>query len=267
MIPVIECANVVPGAKLLPPDERGVNETFVGVVDGPSGRHRAYIKVLAGKQLLNELVATTIGRSLGLPIPKGYLLRVRPTDLPESQTLKTFGGEAIVFGSRDADHPSLLRRFTGDQMAARSWVAANFKAWDVATLFDEWVANQDRHVGNLLVAANDEIWLIDHSHCFTGPVWNPPDLVPSRTYANQLADIFVPTLSLPRRVEFKSKAGQEAMRYGGLNQVEIMSASLADKILPVAELDALKSFLANRIPELLNIVGARIGIPNLRGQP
>ena len=74
----IELGNVVPGATPLPPDERGANESFIGHIDVPSGRHKAYIKVLSGKQLVNELVAVTVGRAINLPIPPaiycGYAL-------------------------------------------------------------------------------------------------------------------------------------------------------------------------------------------------
>ena len=40
-IPQIELGNVVPGALPLPPGEKGVNETFIGHIDAPSGRHKA----------------------------------------------------------------------------------------------------------------------------------------------------------------------------------------------------------------------------------
>lgn len=106
-IPQIELGNVVPGATLLAPDEKGVNETFVGHIDANSGRHKAYIKVLPARQLVNELVAATIGRAVNLPIPQGYLLRARPSDLPQSQLLQQWGmEEALVFGSRSLDHPT-----------------------------------------------------------------------------------------------------------------------------------------------------------------
>jgi hypothetical protein len=86
-IPAVKLGNVVPGAKLLDKADRGVNETFVGFVDIPSERFRAYIKVLVGRQLVNELVATVLGRAVGLPIPECYLVRARPLDLPQSFAL------------------------------------------------------------------------------------------------------------------------------------------------------------------------------------
>src|SRR5690606_22477174 len=54
--------------------------------------------------------------------------------------------------------------------------------------FDSWIANIDRHPGNLLFGGKDEIWLIDHGHCFSGPTWEPSDLDPGAAYRNRLAE-------------------------------------------------------------------------------
>jgi hypothetical protein len=262
----IELGNVVPGAVPLAPDEKGFNESFIGHIDAPSGRHKAYIKVLSGKQLVNELVAVTVGRAINLPIPPGYLLRVRPSDLPDSQLLKQYGKEeALIFGSRALNHPTLARRFSKNMPDAVTWLRTNFGRWDEATIFDDWIANADRHPGNLIVGGANQTWLIDHSHCFTGPDWQASHLQKNQTYKNQLAEVYIPSLTLPQRVALKDKTGVMANLFSAVNSDVAMSSSYADKLLSSIDLDALTNFLRSRVPHLMEIMSNRVGIPGLGG--
>ena len=265
-IPQIELGNVVPGAVPLAPGEKGINETFLGHIDVPSGRHKAYIKVIASKQLVNELVATTIGRALNLPIPPGYLLRARPEDLPDSQKLQQHGAEALIFGSRAVNHPALARRFQGDPQGVDAWLRGNFKRWDEAVIFDDWIANVDRNLGNLLVGGADQVWLIDHGHCFTGPDWQADQLQAAHAYVNQMANIYVPSLTLPQRVALKDKASAMSQLFAAVNPGLAMASSFAASLLSPDDLDALSRFLRDRVPHIVNIISNRVGIPGLGGQ-
>lgn len=265
-IPQIELGNVVPGAIPLSPDEKGINETFLGHIDAPSGRHKAYIKVVLGKQLTNELIATTIGRALNLPIPQGYLLNVRPIDLPESQLLQERGAEALIFGSRALDHPSLVRRFKGNLQEAVAWVHTNFERLDEALVFDDWIANADRHLGNLLVGAVNQVWLIDHGHCFTGPEWLATQLQAAQDFGNQLASNLIPNLTLPQRVALRDKTKEMSRLYSIVDTEQIMNRSFADRLLSPSDLVVVSNFLRDRIQHLVDIMSNRVGIPGLGGQ-
>lgn len=265
-IPQIELGNVVPGAVPLASGEKGVNETFLGHIDAPSGRHKAYIKVISGKQLVNELVVTTVGRALNLPIPHGYLLQVRPEDLPESQALQQHGAEALIFGSRALNHPTLARRFQGDPQGVEAWLRGNFKRWDETVIFDDWIANEDRHSGNLLVGGTEQVWLIDHGHCFTGPNWQATQLQVAQTYVNQIANVYIPNLTLPQRVAFKDKAGVTSQLFAAVDLELAMASCFAGSLLGSDDLDALSRFLRDRVPHIVNIISNRVGIPGLGGQ-
>lgn len=264
-IPVIGLANAVPGATLLNPDERGVNETFIGFLDAASGRHRAYIKILTGKQLINELVSTTFGRAVGLPIPQGYLVRVLPEELPDSILLRNYGNEIFAFGSRAMDIPDLKRRIKADGDHIVAALFATWKDWDKAMVFDEWIANIDRNSGNLLIGNPDEVWLIDHSHCFTGPDWNPTDLAPEKCYTNHIADSIIPSLNLPERMALKTKTIQFAEICKLVDTNSALNASLASTFMEVGELQALQDFLQLRVAELASLISSRLGIPHFRG--
>src|SRR5690606_29364321 len=45
-----------------------------------------------------------------------------------------------------------------------------------ASAFDDCVANQDRHAGNILVSGLNEVYLIDHSNLPVTLNWSPSDL-------------------------------------------------------------------------------------------
>lgn len=262
-IPGIHLANVVPGATLLDSDEKGVNETFKGSIDTAAGRYDAYIKILGGRQLVNELISTTVGRAIGLPIPQGYLLRVLPEELPESILLKNHGSEALAFGSRDVGELNLKRRIkdSGDWIVGQ--IFSKWREWDSAMIFDEWIANGDRHFGNLLIGKAGEVWLIDHSHSFTGPAWNAAELIPDKMFRNQLGDIRIPNLTLRERMDVRMKTGQLSLNFGLVNPDMALSASIADQLLTVTEIHTVSNFLHKRVANLVDIVSSRLGIPNM----
>jgi len=262
-IPQIGLANIVPGATLLNADERGVNETFIGFLDAASGRHRAYIKILTGKQLINELVSTTLGRALGLPIPQGYLVRALPEELPDSTLLRNYGSEIVAFGSRAIDVPDLRRRYKMDGAQVVSTLLENWKNWDKAMVFDEWVANSDRHFGNLLIGSPEDVWLIDHSHCFTGPNWTSADLVPGKSCINQIADIQIPSLSFSQRMILKQKIIQFAEICRLVDTNSALNASFASNFIEADELHGLQDFLQLRVSELAGLISSRLGIPSI----
>lgn len=262
-IPAIQVGNVVPVAKLLAMDDRGVNETHIGFVDVPSGRVRAYIKVLQGRQFVNELFATTLGRSLGLAIPEGCIVRARPSDLPDSPLMAAHGTEALLFASKETAAPDLKRRMKSEGQPALEALLAVWKDWATCMTFDEWTANVDRHAGNILFGGPGEIWLIDHSHCFTGPNWNPPDLLPTGKWLNRVADEKIPRLTLPERMEARTRVAELIPTLSALDCPSIFAASLAPHFIPPADAAALQGFVSSRVSHLYDILSNRLGIPNL----
>ena len=261
----IELGNVVPGAAPLGKNG-GVNETFIGHIDCANQRFKAYIKVLNDKQLVNELLVNILGRRLGLPIPKGFLLRAKPSDLPGSIALNNLNQEALVFGSQALKHPSLARRYKNNNAEVIKWLKANCKILDDTIIFDDFVANTDRHSGNLLVDGK-ETWLIDHGHCFTGPQWVPADLVSNQIYTNVMADTFVNSMTLPQRHSLRGKATQFAQTVGSIDKKEVLNTCYLSRIIPATELNALELFVTERVTHITNIISSRVGIPNLGNAP
>lgn len=263
VIPEIKLANVVPGVAAVDASEKGVNETFVGLIQTSSDQLRAYIKVLDARQLVNELVCATLGRAVGLPVPEGFLVRASASDLPASGILATHGGEALIFASADVGRPSLKRRLTEDGAQFLASLLTTWKQWEAASIFDEWIANCDRHPGNLLIEGPDKVWLIDHSHALTGPGWTAADLVPERAVRNQVAEICFPNLTLPERMAVRAKAAELSSVFGLVPPESALAACHADQLLGPSDFEAVRTFVGERVGKLFDLVSTRLGIPNM----
>lgn len=152
----IDLATLLPGARRIV--DGNANKVWKAqlAVDGHARPIEAYIKRLGKRELLVECVAAQIGRSLHLPVPRPFIVKVDPIRLPEPD-LKLERSE-LFFGSEAADYPPLERYipFMRGRALLREWV------WSInAACFDEWIANRDRHNGNILFDGENFI-LIDH---------------------------------------------------------------------------------------------------------
>lgn len=263
IIPEIRLANVVPGVVAVDSSDKGVNETFVGLIETSLDQQRAYIKVLDARQLVNELICSTLGRSVDLPVPEGFLVRTSANDLPESGILAKVEGEVLIFASADVGRPSLKRRLTVDGAQFLASLLATWKHWDAASIFDEWIANPDRHPGNLLIEGPDKVWLIDHSHALTGPNWMAADLVSERVVRNQVAENCFSRLSLPERMAVRAKAAQLSSVFGLVPAGTALEACHAAQLLSPSDLEAVRIFVSDRVGKLYDLVSTRLGIPNM----
>jgi hypothetical protein len=258
----IGLAHLLPGGTRLVADETGVNETYRGVIETATEKNLAYVKLMPAKQLVNELVCSVLGRSIGLPIPDGFLVAVLRDDYPDSPGMRSAGlTDALGFGVVSLPHPDLRRRIKVQGVAVVDRLIKTWTGWRDAMAFDEWVANGDRNQGNLLVGAEGDVWLIDHSHAFTGPTWAAPDLQPSVSVPNQIADNIIPTLTLPQRVAAWQAVQQLVVQYGAVDIEETLRLSRCDALLEQTDASALHSFLGLRIAELLRLLGQRLGLP------
>ena len=127
-------------------DRENINPVFRAEVRSTEGDLAAIIKRLPEREIEVECLCATLGRAMGLPIPKPMVLQ--DTEL------------GIVFGSEEMPHPDLKRAKLSEYLLLTALVE-----WDhfhQAQMFDEWIANPDRHGGNLLTNGIGDFWLIDH---------------------------------------------------------------------------------------------------------
>lgn len=136
----------------LAPAGEGINQAVRSIVRTNDSELEAFVKKVGMPEILVELVAAVLARRLGLPVPEPLLVFV-PDEL---------GGPELAFGSVSLHgKPTLGAMVNSGNLA----VAKQLKSWRhlvPAACFDEWIANCDRHNGNLLCSGDGEFWLIDH---------------------------------------------------------------------------------------------------------
>jgi hypothetical protein len=166
-----------------------VNAVYRGMVRCRDGSMvMAFLKDIPLRQFANELLAAVIGLRLGLPIPRPIVALVSPDVIPAIHNPLAATEDFIVFGSADAGSRPILQVLR-DAGAAAAEIFERLSKWSqLGELygFDTWIANVDRHRGNLLFGGRDEVWLIDHGHSFTGPDWTAGDLAPGESLSASL---------------------------------------------------------------------------------
>ena len=124
-----------------------------------------YVRVASPMPVVAELLCAVIGRALRLPVPEPFIVVLEPGVMPESRMLH-HDRRQLAFASRDVGGSTFSQLLRADSAAARTMLAQWEHLIPVAT-FDEWMANRDRNLGNILFVAN-VLWLIDHAEAFHG---------------------------------------------------------------------------------------------------
>lgn len=261
----IQLATVLVGATGF--KESNVNDTFRGQVLTADGEvKQAIIKDLNIVQLCNELIAHCLAREVGLPIPDGYLGLVRPGVLSVSKAPNTADGSRLVFVSVDVKVPNVTYRWQGSDDAGRQALLAEITQWgDLGHLYayDAWIANVDRHAGNLLFGGNSEFWLIDHGHCFTGPDWQVGQLDPDSEYRNRLSEWLTGFLTFDQKKKRASEVRKFGAEIAGFDATETSENSRIADLLPLQHVDAVKQFLEKRTARVPLDASKALGVPQM----
>ncbi|MFM2060209.1 MAG: hypothetical protein RLY71_4594 [Pseudomonadota bacterium] len=182
------------------------------MVDGRS--ETAYVKSFSAgsdQLLFNEVVGGWLAQVSGIGAPPGGLLWV-----PESALQAVFPGTAFSVANGMVASYACAPVGNGYGVAAlglgiaieQSVAAAqmlnaaqqhllDWPGFPACVAFDAWVANVDRHLNNLLLAAGGRLVPIDHSDCFGGPATLDPDFVaPHAAHLNKLLDLVFPQADL-----------------------------------------------------------------------
>jgi hypothetical protein len=135
-------------------------------------RPRAHFKMGGPLVALYELVAYEFGtRLLHLPMARTYKYDYSGPEGTQTGTISV----------EDDDHWGPWDQFTAvpffdsnDHLGSCRRLLTNLQALRDMTVFDVWIRNQDRHLGNILVNEREEearydVVLIDHSHVLLGP--------------------------------------------------------------------------------------------------
>ena len=241
----IQLARVLPGAVFA---KTGVNDTYTGLVLKADGTQRhCYIKDLDRTQLANELLVSVLATTLGLPTPEIFLGLASGSDFPATKGPLFVTGKRLVFVSADVGAPNLAHQLmiSPNGPSAKALLATILSWPELGRLyaFDAWVANIDRHEGNLLLGGAGKVWLIDHGHCIIGPNWDVSHLLPQGLFANRLGDWATSQLSDTQRTERAKEALAFSAVIAALDVPVAAQDSLVSQIIPSDLVDAVKGFL------------------------
>lgn len=182
------------------------------MVEGRS--ETAYVKSFAAgsdQLLFNEVVGGWLALASGIGAPAGGLLWV-PEDALQTvfpcMTFSATNGMVASYACAPVGngygmaalglYETVEQAVAADQLL--NVVLRHLLGWPAfaaCVAFDEWVANVDRHLNNLLLAAGGRLVPIDHSDCFGG--LDPLDhdfRGPHAWYLNKLLDLVFPQADL-----------------------------------------------------------------------
>ncbi|RVU36222.1 hypothetical protein EOI86_13450 [Hwanghaeella grinnelliae] len=244
-----------------------VSDTYRGqVLLEDSSVRQAIIKDLPLIELCNELLTHSLAKLLGLPVPDCYLGLVRDGALTVAKAPELQAGGHLVFVSVDVKVPNVtfqLKETSIDRQKALLLEISKWVGLGWLYAFDSWVANVDRHCGNLLFANPGEVWIIDHGFSFTGPRWKPGDLDPVQTFANRLSEWMTPMLTSGERETRRSEAASFEASLKGFRASGAMANSRVGELLPKDHLEALEAFLEKRVTRITSETSNALGIPEL----
>ena len=257
-------ATVLPGAVRFSFNDN-VNPTYRGrIVVADDEVRMGFIKDLDAKQLANELLAATLAREAGLPVPEPFLGLVSNGDLPIAHAPPTTDGNAhYVFVSVDVETPALWQQYDPADVTAYEEACHRLSKWPLVGKFygfDSWVANIDRHQGNILFSSSD-IYLIDHGHVFSGPKWSNSTLIPAQIYTNKIKDWLTPYIPDSAKADCLSEgmgASYDDTDFVG----EMCAGSFALDFLDSSEGGSLVDFLCNRAKALEPIIQDALCMPS-----
>ena len=213
---------------------------------------QAFVKNLSQKELANEVLAAAIGRKLGLPIPAPVLAVCRDDLIEGGKTPFSNEGMCLMFASAAVNAGPILQIVSGRYLLP-SELLAQVVSWDhLGQLygFDSWIANVDRHPGNLLLTGGGDVWLIDHGHSFTGPDWQSGTLSPCNNFPSRLKSWLTPAIPMVRRNEVLSHAIMLPHDLTLDDLKELAAECYLDQILSKEDREEMVAFLSARIPHV-----------------
>ncbi|ATI44563.1 HipA family kinase [Vibrio parahaemolyticus] len=248
---MVELVTMLPGAQKV--DDQNLNPTWKAHVITSEGTDRvAFVKLIEPRKIFVECFCALVGRNLGLPIPKPMVVNVLHDALPCSLPV---GTTSLAFGSEDASHPSFRRTIQQNEPEAMKLIRAYSKILEVS-IFDEWISNGDRNIGNILFDGKSIFNFIDHELAL--PQGTNKDTVASD---NQLLRACFGILSEFEKHRASSKAKKNIKPE--LDAVDLKTA--LDNCLPsvyYSSIDAtlIKDILQSRLLTVTNHVDLRIGL-------
>lgn len=243
------------------PSEGQMALTLLCLIDWPDGVQRqSYVKIFTNEEsigIFNEVLGYLLTKSYDLPVaPKAGIL-ILPDGVMESID-RSVSPIAFVTSKVTGNSPSSYYNI-GDMIKFES-LRNVLDGWDLlhkTIAFDEWVANQDRNLGNLIIDSHNHVTLIDHSNMPVDLKWSPEDLSVTINPVNKLEIALRSEPTLPQKMEIVN---------GAKGQTEALDIAMAevnywcDKLLSSQAKESLLIFLSQRAFFSKERLSRRLGV-------
>ena len=186
-------------------------------------------------QLVREVLCNLLAQMVGLPVPTPCVLDIRESELWD-------GEESFVFATSYEGHSDLLQRARlSPTVVSRLVRWPNFLEM---IAFDEWIANEDRTLSNLLFAGGREFLLIDHGESL------PNYMSKGTKFRNGLARHLIASEPGTTRQSLAQRVKDSCAEFGQLDFRQLETAALLGSWKGNPEFGECVRLLQDRVNEL-----------------
>ena len=170
------------------------------VVWGDKVQSRAFIKCFCLSKYLgviNEITGYLIAKTLNISVPdRAAIVQLTQTlkvEMGENSSEEKYYDYAFVVSEAPGKSPNtLLKDLTIPEVERIKLLKETLDGWSGLPrliAFDDWVANQDRNLGNFLICSDGNVSVIDHSNLPVDIIWHANQLDARSDYRNVLIEI------------------------------------------------------------------------------
>ena len=126
--------------------------------------------------------------------------------------------------------------------------------------FDSWIANTDRHQGNLLFSGKNDVWRLIMATASRDQLGRLPILDEMRPILTVFANELTPFIADNRRKEIAGFAGAVPSRINGIKIGNLGEVNYVARLLVQADYEALVVFLNERMAHVPRLASRALGI-------
>lgn len=226
-----------------------------------------YLRIGRLRPTTAEVVCAVVGRAIALPVPEPFLVRIERGTLPGSRLLDPAAATCLAFASLSVGGHTFAQLLRADSDAALEMLLSWQHLVPVAT-FDEWMANPDRNLGNILFVANS-LWLIDHAEALGGV---QADLYPLAELTNAAVGNRLAHMMQSCAADWRLSALERARTWLAhpASALDLGTALACTGMQPwhsAADWKRLLDFVQQRLALTHTLLCARLGLPQLPLNP
>ncbi|MCS0216636.1 hypothetical protein NDJ12_22290 [Vibrio alginolyticus] len=185
---------------------------------------RSYVKRFVPARnlaIVNEITGYILADGCSLPIPKHVGLINAPGSIFNDES-NAYSEICIAVSEVSGTNP--VSYYNLGELVKCKELMNMVAGWDKisdALAFDDWVANEDRHLGNIMVSGKGEINLIDHSNLPIDINWSAKQLDPNYLAKSVLAQNLwaLNCMPFPVRSKIAKQANSHSSVYTNKQQV------------------------------------------------